>query len=110
MPTGGGIQEGSGQTGRRGFFRRLVLSAIETAEKAGREMADRGLRGFREPPPYRTHRSSNPYSDPRYTVYGPPWPPPYGPYVDAQLHAQLRATWDAQLKPEGFTVAHDSQE
>ena|SRR5687767_7939664 len=103
-----GFSDTSKVTGRRGFFRQLAISAIETVEQVGKEMADRSLKGFREveapryTPPLPP--SSNRYLNPQFAVYGPPWPPPYGPYVTPELRAALQAERDAKREAAGSPV------
>jgi hypothetical protein len=87
-----GFSDTSRTTGRRGFFRQLMVSAIESVEKVGREMADRGLKGFEPPaPPRYVPPPPARQLDPKFVIYGPPWPPPYGPYLTPALRAKLRA-------------------
>ena len=112
---GKGFHDSSRVTGRRGFFRQLALSAIESVEQVGREMADKGLKGFREAPerPHYTPPSGvdhRRYVEPQYRVYGPPWPPPYGPPVTAELRAKLKADHEAQREKMGQPVPRDAAE
>ena len=103
-----GFHDPSRVTGRRGFFRQLMISAIESVEEVGREMADRGLKGFREPPPRYTPPSPpHRFMDPQYTIYGPPWPPPYGPYLTPDLRRKLKADREAQRQAAGAPVPRD---
>jgi len=105
-----GFHDISRATGRRGFFRQLAISAIETVEQVGREMADRGLQGFREPPRYTPPPLDRRYIDPQFRVYGPPWPPPYGPPVTAELRRKLKAARELERQKIGLPVARDASQ
>lgn len=113
-----GFHDSSQVTGRRGFFRQLALSAIETVEQVGREMADKGLKGFREPERHPGARYTPPapgvdqrrYVEPQYRVYGPPWPPPYGPPLTAELRKKLKADREAQREKMGQPVSRDAMQ
>jgi hypothetical protein len=107
-----GFHDPSRTTGRRGFFRQVLLSAVETVEQVGREMASRSLEGFREPPRYTPPLPPvNPRAmDPQYVVYGPPWPPPYGPYVTLELRARLLAQREAEREKQVAPISHDEAE
>src|ERR1041384_8318549 len=83
-------------TGRRGFFRELLLSTLESVEKAGKQFAEQRFGHFKQPPSppppsldYQKHLNA------QYRVYGPPWPPPYGPHVSIELRKKL----DGQATP-----------
>ena len=95
-------------TGRRGFFRQLMISAVEAAESVAREMAQRAAPRYSPPrytPPPMPDYSK--YLNPQYTTYGPPWPPPYGPYVDIELSRKLRSSRSEKSGGEPRPVAHD---
>ncbi len=98
-PRMGNRLEDSGiSKGRRSFFRHLLASAIEEAEKVGKELVQKRLSHFNIPEPTAPYApSSRGYYHPELTVYGPPWPPPYGPYVSIELRKQLDA--DPKLHP-----------
>jgi hypothetical protein len=95
-------------TGRRGFFRELLVSAIEGVEKAGRHFAEQRFGHFQQPtvappptPDYQHHLRA------QYTVYGPPWPPPYGPCVSIELRKKLDASLSAARANLGESVPRD---
>jgi hypothetical protein len=74
---------------RRGFFRQIFVSAIESVEKVGREMADK----------FEVEDTSDPYEHSNFDWnwsqdeemgFGPPWPPPFGPPIPVAVRAELR--------------------
>lgn len=80
---------------RRGFFRDLLVSGIETLEKTGKAMADRA--GYRNEPAYEPSQTPDYASDPYWnswdqygSTYGPPWPPRYGPEIPQAVREQLK--------------------
>ena len=81
--------------GRRDFFRQLMISAIEGAEKLGKQMSKRHAFpfDFEEEPerPTCAPPESWRHFDPKYQVHGPPWPAPCGPPVPQELRRRLRA-------------------
>ncbi|MBI1373032.1 MAG: hypothetical protein GC159_09750 [Phycisphaera sp.] len=89
-------------SGRRGFFRDLLVQALEVGEQVGKNMVDRTRPryGWLDPDPAPTPAydyKSAPYSygydsgyDNNDTPYGPPWPPAYGPPTPMPLLKQMR--------------------
>lgn len=77
---------------RRGFFRDLLVSGIETLEKTGKAMAERS--GYRNEPTYEPpNYTQDPYWntwDQHGSTYGPPWPPRYGPEIPQAVRDQLK--------------------
>ena len=75
---------------RRGFFRQIFISAIESVEKIGKQMAD----------PFEVEESHDAYGDSDFNwnwtqeeenlTYGPPWPPQLGPPIPVAVRAELR--------------------
>jgi hypothetical protein len=88
-------------TDRRGFFRQLFTEAIKTVEEAGKIYAQRAklhLPAVPPPPvipaPQDSRRSQ--YSS-SWEMYGPPWPPTYGPHVPLWLRKKLREEREAAM-------------
>lgn len=96
---------------RRDFFRLLLSEAVEGLEKVGKEMVERRFGHFRQhaqpPTAYTPPADYNKFLGPEYTVYGPPWPPTYGPYITPELRKILDARTADQRESYGQAVPRD---
>ena len=74
---------------RRGFFRQIFVSAIETVEKVGREMADR-LEIDEPIDPFRDVDFNWNWAEAEDQGFGPPHPAPLGPPIPVSIRKKLR--------------------
>ncbi|MDX1563805.1 MAG: hypothetical protein R3236_00300 [Phycisphaeraceae bacterium] len=74
---------------RRGFFRQIFVSAIETVEKVGREMADR-LEIDEPIDPFRDVDFNWNWPELDDPGFGPPHPAPLGPPIPVSIRKKLR--------------------
>lgn len=94
---------------RRDFFRLLISEAVEGLEKVGKEIVERRFGHFRQPPApaYTPPPDYNRFIAPQYKIYGPPWPPPFGPYVTPELRRKLDAAQNVRREEYGHAVPRD---
>ncbi len=72
---------------RRRFFRQILFTAIDTAEKVGKTIAEKHLP---HPPPEKIPAWNDDWYHAPREVHGPPWPPQHGPAVPLGLMRQLQ--------------------
>jgi hypothetical protein len=84
---------------RRAFFRDLFVKAVQGVEQASHELADR-MKPLTESPPLYTPANTASWQQPIREVYGPPWPPPYGPPVPTAILQMLRLNPPAKVDPQ----------
>lgn len=84
---------------RRAFFRDLFVKAVEGVEQASHELASR-MKPLSEPPPTYSPAHTSSWRQPIQEVYGPPWPPPYGPPVPASILKLIRENPSAKVEPD----------
>ena len=94
--------------GRRGFFRELFVSAVETLEQVGHQLQQGSAPAY-QPPLY----PEIDYADthyPDHEVYGPPWPPPAGPPIPQQVRQALRRAGGGESSPQSVARGGDPSE